>query len=478
MRAMVRVSAPFVVAMALLAAGPAAADEVALPDSEAGRRVVSWFQAYNAGTEAALVAFFAANVPPEELERRPARERAARTLGLRRETGELRVGRVVRSTPDAVAVMAANGRGEWFELSLAFEQAAPHRLVGVRIEQGEPPSEDDDQPLSIEAALAALDAFVGERAAKDEFSGAVLIARGDRVLFEKAWGHADRAFAVPNRIDTRFCLGSINKLFTRIAVAQLVAAGKLSLDDRLGTWLPDYPNAAAREKVTVRQLVQMSSGIGDFFNERYEALPKDRLRANADYLPLFAADPLLFEPGTGNRYSNGGYAVLGEVVARAVGEDYYEVVREGIYAPAGMTASDSFELDAIVPNLAEGYTRDAGPGLRRNVYTKPARGSAAGGGYSTVRDMLAFSRALLANRLASPEWTAWVMGGPEPGQGRAGAAPQAPGIGVAGGAPGMNAMLEIEASDATTIVVLANLDPPSAGTVARQARSLLRRVRE
>jgi CubicO group peptidase (beta-lactamase class C family) len=161
-----------------------------------------------------------------------------------------------------------------------------------------------------------------------------------------------------------------------------------------------------------------------------------------------------------------------------VGEDYYEVVREGIYAPAGMTASDSFELDAIVPNLAEGYTRDAGPGLRRNVYTKPARGSAAGGGYSTVRDMLAFSRALLANRLASPEWTAWVMGGPEPGQGRAGAAPQAPGIGVAGGAPGMNAMLEIEASDATTIVVLANLDPPSAGTVARQARSLLRRVRE
>lgn len=473
------VSALLFVVVASLATGPAtAADEVALPDSEAGRRVASWFEAYNTGTEAALAAFFAANVSPAELERRPAPERAARTLGLRGQTGELRVGKVLRSGHDTVAVMASSARGEWFELAFAFEPAPPHRLIAVRIEEGEAPAEGDEVPLSLEAAIAALDAFASERAAKDEFSGAVLVARGDRVLLEKAWGHADRTFAVPNRTDTRFCLGSINKLFTKVAVAQLAAAGKLTLDDRLGKWLPDYPNEAAARKVTVRQLVEMSSGIGDFFNERFEALPKDRLRSNADYLPLFAADPLLFEPGTGNRYSNGGYAVLGEVVARAAGKDYYDVVREGIYAPAGMASSDSFEQDTIVPNVAEGYTRDAGAGLRRNIYTKPARGSAAGGGYSTVRDMLAFSRALLADRLTSPEWTAWVMGGPEPGKGAAGAPERPPGIGVAGGAPGMNAMLEIEAATGTTIVVLANLDPPAAGTVARQARALLRRVRE
>ncbi|MFZ5784952.1 MAG: serine hydrolase domain-containing protein, partial [Acidobacteriota bacterium] len=266
MRVASRVSVVFVVV--LLAATLVAAQEVGLPDSEAGRRIAEWFRAFGTATEAELVAFFTANLAPGELERRTAQERAARTLGLRRETGELRLVKVLRVAPDAIAVTAANARGEWFEVGFTLEPTAPHRIVGVRIEQGEAPSEGDDQPLSLEAALAALDAFASERAAKDEFAGAVLVARGDRMLLEKAWGHADRAFAVPNRTDTRFCLGSINKLFTKVAVAQLAAAGKLSLDDRLGKWLPDYPNATAAEKVTVRQLVQMSSGIGDFFNER------------------------------------------------------------------------------------------------------------------------------------------------------------------------------------------------------------------
>ena len=167
----------------------------------------------------------------------------------------------------------------------------------------------------------------------------MLVARGDQVLVHEARGLASREYAAANRTATRFNLGSINKLFTRVAIGQLAEQGKLSLDDTIGKFLPAYPNREAAAKVTVRQLLDMTSGVGDFFGKKFADTPKDRIRTLEDYLPFFAAEPLLFAPGSQRRYSNGGYVVLGLIVAKASGQSYFDYVRDHIYSPAGMTAT-------------------------------------------------------------------------------------------------------------------------------------------
>ncbi|HTK95591.1 MAG TPA: serine hydrolase domain-containing protein, partial [Terriglobales bacterium] len=240
-----------------------------------------------------------------------------------------------------------------------------------------------------------------------------------------------------------------------MAIDQLVAAGKLSLDDKLGKFLPDYPNQEAREKVTVKQLVDMTSGIGDFFGERYMQTPKEKLRSLADYLPLFADKPLLFPPGTQERYSNGGYVVLGLIIEKVSGQSYYEYVKQHIFAPAGMSDSDSYFSDEKVANRAEGYSKRNGtPDWANNADSRPARGSSAGGGYSTAPDLLKLTQAMAAGRFPTYK----------------------DGLGVAGGAPGINAALLFNPQKGYAIIVLGNYDPPAAERVAQQIRAWMQSI--
>lgn len=478
-----------------------AATPVVFPKSPAGERARAFFEAFSSGEAARLEKFFASAISADGAKQTPPAARAARLMGLRRDLGAVRLRKVEASAADGVALYVEGEHGRLMKIELMFSVAPDYFLRGVGVDEASP----DDlagplPPMSRVEALAGIEKSVA--AAADEFSGVVLVAREGRPILLKAWGLANKAFAVPNRTDTKFNLGSINKIFTRIAIAQLIEQGKIAVDDKLGKFLPDYPNADARTKVTVGQLLDMRSGIGDFFGEKFVATPKDRFRTNADFLPMFADQPLAFEPGTQQRYSNGGYAVLGEIVARASGMDYYDYVRKNICAPAGMTNTDSYGADFPVENLAEGYTRNWGAEeegdervgrkegrgaqegasaepvvrpRRSNIYSRPARGSAAGGGYSTAEDLLRFTNALAANKLLSPAYTQWVLTGVEPGKGQAG--PGGPrgrgGLGIAGGAPGINAAVELDFGTGYTVIVLANYDPPAAVNIARKARRFL-----
>jgi D-alanyl-D-alanine carboxypeptidase len=286
------------------------------------------------------------------------------------------------------------------------------------------------------------------------------------VLLHEARGLASSEYDVPNRPDTRFNLGSINKIFTRVAIGQLAEKNKLSLDDPINKFLPDYPNPEAAEKVTVRQMLDMTSGISDFFGKKYSDTPKDRVRTLNDYLQLFAAEPLLFQPGTNRQYSNGGYIVLGLIVEKASGKNYSDYMRENIYQPAGMESTAHLDADLPAANVASGYTRNWDEGnhaaepRRNNLYTRPARGSSAGGGYSTARDLFKFAMALKAGKLLGPLGKEWFSG------------PQA----YAGGAPGINAELDMETVLGWTIVVMGNYDPPAASNVAQKINILLKRL--
>lgn len=299
---------------------------------------------------------------------------------------------------------------------------------------------------------------------------------------------ANRAFQASNRLDTKFNLGSMNKMFTGVAIAQLAAAGRLAFTDRVATYLPGFLHRDAAQTMTIHHLLTHSSGLGSYWNERFETA-RDRIRTVSDYLALFADDPLQFAPGGQSEYSNAGYIVLGAIIEHVTGQSYDAYVRERIYLPAGMHDTGFYPLDRDVSNRATGYTHFSPDGETapeewwNNLLMLPACGGPGGGGYSTVEDLLRFARALLAYELLSPEMTATVLAAQVALRTRAFSrygygfgvedAGQSVIVGHTGGAPGINAQLDIYPEMGYVVAVLANYDPPAAAQVAERIRALL-----
>jgi CubicO group peptidase (beta-lactamase class C family) len=325
--------------------------------------------------------------------------------------------------------------------------------------------------LSDQQVVRNLRASLSELVAQDRFSGAVLLAKDDQILFAQAYGFANRAFNVPNKVNTKFNLGSMGKMFTAVAILQLAQQGKLSLNDVLVKVAPDYPNKDVASKITIHQLLTHTSGLGDFFGKAFQDTPKDQFTTIQSHLPLFVANPLLFEPGTKWSYSNAGFIVLGLVIEKVSGETYYDYVREHVFKPAGMISTDNYYVDADVPNLALGYTT-GGPAAAPHTLRKTnlyflQRGASAGGGYSTVEDLQRFARALLEHKLLNKEYTDLDLAG-KVDTGR-GSVKYAYGmeeqvlngiriVGHGGGGPGINSNLDMYPSAGYTVAVMSNYD--------------------
>jgi CubicO group peptidase (beta-lactamase class C family) len=343
----------------------------------------------------------------------------------------------------------------------------------------EPPRGDstrtgaDATAAADSAFVAALRAQLAAEAEADRFAGAVLVTRDGRTLFEGAYGFADRERRVPNTPQTQFRVGSMYKMVTAVATLQLVQAGALRLDAPLGTYLPDYPNAAVAAAVTPHHLLTHTGGTGDIFGPLFAA-HRTELRTTGDYLRLYGARGLQFAPGAQHVYSNYGFLLLGALLERAGGTSYDAHVAARVLAPAGMAATGTAPEDSLVPGRAVGYTRPAPGALVSNASTLPYRGTAAGGGYSTVGDMARFAAAVRERRLLDSAHTAMLL---------TGKVAVAPGfqyaygftdrvafgrrvVGHSGGAPGMNGELAFEPTGGYVVVVLSNLDPPAAGQVA------------
>jgi CubicO group peptidase (beta-lactamase class C family) len=430
-------------------------DKVQLPQTPAGKHVEAYIDAFNSG-EGAVLAFFLAHGSKDALQEIPIDQRLARYRQMHERLGNLELRKINGSSADHISALFHTANGNLVNLEFEFETSAPYGLVGIRVEDvdsGEqtvpPDHKKDNADLN-----STVDEFASSLTKDDKFSGVILLAQQGRTIFEKAYGYANREKKIPNTIDTRFNLGSINKTFTHLAIDQLVASGKLSLSDPIRKFLPEYPNKEAAQKVTVQQLLDMTSGIGDFFGDRYTATPKEQLRTLQAYLPLFADKPLEFPPGTKHRYSNGGFVVLGLIIEKVSGLDYYAYVRNNIFKPVGMTHTDSFEKDSLPPDCALGYTGE-GTSRKSNHETLPERGSSAGGGYSTVHDLLSYTQALEHGTIAPKS------------------AEEQPELVIAGGAPGLNAALNWGSRTGYVIIVLSNFDPPTATMMSRHIRSWL-----
>ena len=391
---------------------------------------------------------------------------------------DLVLAEVVESSESVLkALLKSEAADLWLEMHIVVEDEPPHRVASLGVQPGAAPagSRKEAAGAGPPASLDELDAYLSEAAAGGAFSGVVLVARDGTPIFHQAYGPACKNHGVPNRLDTRFNLGSINKLFTSVAAARLMQEGRLGLDDPIGKYLEGFPEEAA-SRVTIRHLLQMSSGWGDYWtNETYLASRFD-LRRVADYMEFLKEMPLQFEPGSESTHSNTGYEVLGAVIEAVTGEDYYDYVREAVYGPAGMKDTDSYERDAVVENMATGYTNlhpydDAGEGYRMtNTIMLSPRGTPAGGGYSTAEDMLRFARALGAHELLDARYTGLLLnrfeGFPEE-DGPAGR------MAYAGGAPGVSAYLGVDFGNGETVIVLSNYDSPVAIEVGRKIGDML-----
>jgi D-alanyl-D-alanine carboxypeptidase len=434
------------------------------PNTPAGHQLTGWLATFNGNDREAFGAFLRKNFPSRA-------EHLDQEWNFREMTGGFQLKKIEESTATSVTALVQERDSDQFaRLEMKVEAASPHQIISLGLRAIPRPAEFPLPHLSQSELIAAARRRLAQDTAAGRFAGSVLVAKNGKTIFSEASGLADRARKIPDTLDTRYRIGSMNKMFTAVSVLQLAQAGKLGLNDPLAKYLPDYPNKELAEKVTISELLSHTGGTGDIFGPEFEA-HRLELRTLQDYVKLYGNRGLRFEPGSRWEYSNYGFILLGVVIEKVSGESYYDYVREHVYKPAGMTSTGSEPEDQKVANRSVGYTRmGRGGGWEPNTDTLPYRGTSAGGGYSTVGDLLRFANALEEHKLLNAHYTELLTTGkvdtPRGGRYAYGFDDHTVNgtrcFGHGGGAPGMNGDLEICPGHGYVVAVLSNLDPPAA----------------
>jgi D-alanyl-D-alanine carboxypeptidase len=426
-----------------------------------------WLDAFNSGDTARIAAFW------QKFGGNRADDRVAGDQRLRTMTGGMSIYRVMEDTDTHLVALMKENRGVYSESTMDLASVNPPVVAGM-MGHPVPPPEGAENPISSDDELAArVQEHMATLNGPDAFSGAVLVGHKGKIVFERAWGTADETKHLKNTTDTQFCIGSMNKMFTAVAILQLLGEGKLALDSPIATYWPDYPNQDLASRVTIRELLNHTGGTGDIFTPEYEAR-RQETRTLADYVKLFGSRAAAFAPGSRMEYSNYGFILLGRIIELVSGEPYQQYVREHIYLPAGMLHTDSRPEADHVDGRAIGYTH--GPnGLASNRDGMPWSGTSAGGGYSTVRDLLLFAEALQSSKLVSPDLLreATRKSDMRPDYGMGFYVLPSGGYGHGGGAPGINGELHILPQSGYVLVALANRDPRMATNMVDFITSIL-----
>src|ERR1700722_4505208 len=439
-----------------------------IPKTRPGEQFSAWLAAFNSGERAQLETFRSHYAKPEE-------HKIDGIFAFRQQTGGFDLKKIEDSTATQLpGLVQERGSDQFAHFKMEVEAAAPYKVTLLELRAVDRPAEFSLARLSQSDLVAALRTKLEKDASGDKFAGTVLLAKDGKPIFTGAYGMADREKKIPNRLNTKFRIGSMNKMFTAVSILQLVEAGKIALNDPVGKYLTDYPNKEIATKVTIQHLLTHTGGTGDFFGPRFEA-HRLELKTLEDYLKLYGERAPEFPPGSRWEYSNYGFLMLGVIVERVSGKSYYDYVSQNIYKPAGMTSTDSLPEDQNVVDRSVGYTQFGGEALRPNTDTLPYRGTSAGGGYSTVEDFLRFAHALTNHKLLSAQNTDLLTAGkvdtPRGDKYAFGFMDNGAGtpmrhFGHGGGAPGMNGELQIFPQTGYIIIVLSNLDPPAASHVS------------
>jgi len=384
------------------------------PPTNFSRVIEEWFRLIDGGTEAEMKSFVENNFSSAALRSQSVAETVFIMSKLQKQSGGLEILSITPPKGEFPTVIGVKSkRGEnYAQIMIGEDGREPNKVLGFGVDKAASPGEKTgidwpEKPLSDIEMIDEIRRQVARRADTGNFSGVVLIAKDDRILLHVAHGLAERSFKVPNNLNTKFNIASVGKMFTATAVAQLVKQGKISYDEKLIKYLPDFPNKAAAEKITIRQLLTHTSGMGTLFESPgYDAAR--RYRSSWDEVSAFADEKLFFEPGARWRYSNAGYVTLGAVIERVSGMNYLEYIRENIYKPLGMNDTDAYARDEVVPNMSVLYVQSDDDPLGVEPFVahhmwNGYRGNAEGGGYSTALDLFKFARSYRTGKLLGKE---------------------------------------------------------------------------
>jgi CubicO group peptidase (beta-lactamase class C family) len=449
--------------------------EVGIAASPAVERLKELVTVVNSTDPAAMLAYIQANsvqaaLPPGPALLSPGSPPAVRVLELHRYNSQgldfVRVAKVEERS--ALAVVRNKRTGHEQVLSVEIEPQAPHRITKLpwirRRDEANVLGRPAPTGLSEQARLQELGSYLKRLEDADRFSGTVVIARDGKPVFAQAYSYADREKKIPNTVDTPFLLGSMNKLFTGLAIGQLVEQGKLSYDDPLSKFLPDYPDAESATKIRIKHLLSHTSGL-DSFDPAF-SFPSGRAINVQAVLDIAGKQPIKFEPGTRWAYSNTGMQVLGRVIEIVSGQDYYEFVRQSVYLRGGMTRDPFPDYGRGAVAMAQPYEIEW-DGTRLNDVNKMAvtarRGGPAGGGIASALDLISLANAMDAGRIVKPETLRLhaarqpELGSPMYGYGFGVQTNGRPFVGHGGNAYGQCTQFGALTDTPYTIVVLSNL---------------------
>lgn len=453
----------------------------ALPDTRPGHLMGDWLKLCGAADAASMATWLTQNLSVEASQRMSVTDRARSDSTFCAANGGVRFVDVLMSDYRAASLLVTGSKSEvWFEMMAETNDAG--KIVRGGIWPTAPPESAMPKDLSDAAIVNRVGEIVTRQSRGGMFSGIVSVARGTQVIASAGGGYADRAKKVPFSGSTQFTLGSMGKMFTAASIGQLVDQGKMSFDDTVGKFFPDYPNQAIRDGATVAMLLSHTSGMGDFLDKRTPQMMENGVKRAEEFMPLYDNDEPRFTPGSAWAYSNAGMALAGAIVEKVSGEDYPDYLRKHIFAVAGMSNSDPNNIPSSSAQLVTPYTkRSEQEGTHDWHEAEHDIGSPAGGAISTADDLVRFADALRSGKLVGKAtWAEMSKSrGNGPGVGEYGYGMNIEStygrtmVGHGGGFPGVSTNLHILLDSPYTVVVLANQDPPAEAYVGLMVVALV-----
>jgi CubicO group peptidase (beta-lactamase class C family) len=462
-------------------------DESVMPVGIIGERIQAVITTVNANDPESIREFMKNHCTERFQNFAPMDQHIDVLLGLYEETGGMNFHSIRTYAPErkgeTVVILKDRNFSSWRAFVMRLDEKNDSLISRLNFAIARTPSNVKEPDLNEGQFLQNVKELMEGLIKKNVFSGTFLIAKGDEILMTSMGGEASKRFHVSNNIDTKFNLGSMNKMFTATAIMLLVEKGRLSLDDPISkyvdkSWLPEV----IASKITIHHLLTHTSGLGSYFNDTYIKGSRELFRYVDDFKPLVNGENPAFEPGKRFQYSNTGMLLLGVVIESVTGGSYFDYIQKNIYEPSGMTDSDSYEMDYPVENLAIGYSRDRNSpyGWQNNLYKHVIKGGPAGGGFSTVKDLHRFAQAIQTGKLVTQEslntmWKDHV--GEYYGYGfSVEEGPNGKVVGHGGGFDGINSNLDIYLDKGYVVAVMSNYDN-GASPIAQKIGQLLARVR-
>ena len=372
------------------------------------KRVKEMIEALNSGDHATIRAYFESQSDPNGFANALARYHGSRGYDLMRVE-------VVPGADVAAGIVRNRMTGDEEYLAVRIEPQAPRRITLFQARVADDVAASWKLKLASSTAvteaerLQEIGAYLKRMGDADLFWGTIVIARDGKPVFAQAYGYANREKKISNTLDTPFLLASMNKLFTGLAIGQLVEQGKLSYDAPLSEFLPDFPDIESAKRIRVKHLLSHTSGLARE-GSPIGSSAVDRPTTVKAMIETFEKKPPAFEPGTKHSYSNMGFVLLGRVIEIISGQDYYDYMQKHVFAAAGATSA-SFPLlprdgVAVVPMAypyESAFDSEARLSFQSQLGKHGRRGSPAGDAVASALDILRLSSAMRAGRIVRPE---------------------------------------------------------------------------